>query len=65
MFIAALCCRLSIAATLAEHRGKPFEHPNPAMTHLPRHFRLCFVSQSEFAPSPARIKYDGHTLEVQ
>jgi hypothetical protein len=51
--------------TLAEHRGKPFKHPHPAMTHLPRQFRLGFVRQGELAASPARIERDGHTLEVQ
>jgi hypothetical protein len=33
--------------TLAEHRGKPFEHSDPAVTHMPRRFRLCFVSHAE------------------
>src|SRR5262245_24862878 len=52
-------------ATLAEHRGKPFKHVRPAMAHLPRQFRLCFVRQGELTASPARIDRDGHTLEVQ
>jgi hypothetical protein len=52
-------------ATLAEHRGKPFKHPHPAMTHLPHRFRLRFLRQGELAASPARIECDGHTLEVQ
>src|SRR5262249_536988 len=61
----ALLPRCSLASTLAEQRGKPFKHPHPAIAHLPRQVRLCFVSQGELATSPARIKCDGHTLEVQ
>jgi hypothetical protein len=68
-FMAAPWCRNLASqcerATLAEHRGKPFKHPHPAMTHLPRRFRLRFLRQGELAASPARIECDGHTLEVQ
>src|SRR5262249_60027295 len=52
-------------ATLAVHRTQPFNSPHPAMTHLPRQFRLGFVRQGELAAGPARIERDGHTLEVQ
>src|SRR6266404_5068335 len=53
------------ATSLAEHRGKPIEHLDPAASHPTGQFWPRLVGQVELAPTPERLQHHGHPLELQ